>query len=100
MSECAWGGAVEDPPSTPGTTGFDLAAHWGSPPADPHARAGWIVRVFLPGLSLEESTASEHVVPAWVQFFLFGGGLSGAIFSAGRCFETSAHCPGSVARFW
>jgi hypothetical protein len=56
----------------PGMTGFVLAHCWGSPPPGLPTRARWIEGGFFRGLSLHDAAPSNHLVPAWAQFLLFG----------------------------
>jgi hypothetical protein len=56
----------------PGTTGFGLAHYWRSPPRGLPIRARWNEGGFIPGFSLHDAAASNHVAPAWAQFLLFG----------------------------
>jgi hypothetical protein len=55
-----------------GTTGFGLAHWWRRPPRGLPNRARWTEGGFLRGFSLNDAATSNHVVPAWAKFLLFG----------------------------
>jgi hypothetical protein len=66
------GGVVEDPPPAPRDERV-WAGHMLGQPAPWSARPRMMdLRGFFRGLSLHDAAASNHAVPAWAQFLLFG----------------------------
>jgi hypothetical protein len=84
----------------PGTTLFGLVHYRSSPPRGLPNSASWTEGVFLRDFSLNDAAASNHVVPAWAQFLLFGRETSGADLIARNREEMPSFWPRSpCARF-